>query len=234
MVKKFSEIVPINNVKTFISDLQFIDIFDDSNEKVLYHYTSGEGLKSIIENKALWITKGEFLNDRGEIRYTHNLILKIIDEFMSENPKDEEWEFKKFIEKGIDNGRFLVESYILSLSTNNDSNLLWSNYARNDGYNIGFCYPNIKNALSQALENDEVLSEGVVISNSVLYDEEQQREHLFKEIVDLYKIYILLRKNNELDNFYKLANKIVVNIYIYIYIHCFLRQIALNKRKNLE
>jgi hypothetical protein len=35
----------------------------------VYHYTTNEGLKGIIESKSLWATGGYYLNDTSEIEY---------------------------------------------------------------------------------------------------------------------------------------------------------------------
>lgn len=210
---KFTEIIPINNVEEFTSKIQYQYLLDKQKARVLYHYTSGEGLNSIINNESLWITKSNFLNDKGEIKYTFDLLLEIIDELMSNNPTEEEWDFKKFIKKGIDKGKFLAEAYILSLSTNYDSNLLWSNYSKNDGYNIGFSYPDIENTLEKSCENED--STILVLSNEIIYDEVKQRALLINEIANLYKIYIYCRKNSKLDDFYEYSNTIVANIFFH-------------------
>ncbi len=41
---------------------------------VLYHYTTAEGLKGIIENEELWATSAYYLNDSAEILYGYRLL----------------------------------------------------------------------------------------------------------------------------------------------------------------
>ena len=218
MVNKFSEIYPISDVNEFIADIKYVYIDQKKEEMILYHYTSGESLKGIIEDKELRITKSEFLNDKGEIKYTHSTIIKIIDEFISDNPAEEEVEFKKVIQTGIDTEEFLADSYVMPLSTNKDSNLLWSNYANNDGYNMGFRYPGIEKILNENINgNKDDASEqvSVILSSKVIYDEEQQRTFLCKEIIDMYKIYMYCRKTEQLHKFYEYISKSKVNIFLH-------------------
>ena len=41
---------------------------------VLYHYTTADGLKGIVENHELWATSAYYLNDLTEIMYGYQLI----------------------------------------------------------------------------------------------------------------------------------------------------------------
>jgi hypothetical protein len=40
----------------------------DSVSGTIYHYTSAEGLRGIIENSEIWLTNVEFLNDKTECK----------------------------------------------------------------------------------------------------------------------------------------------------------------------
>lgn len=218
MESKFSEIATVDDVDKFIEKINYVYIEQKKEERILYHYTSGESLKGIIEDEELRITKSEFLNDKGEIKYTHSTILKIIDEFMASNPSEEEDGFKSLIERGIDEEVFLADSYVMPFSTNKDSNLLWSNYANNDGYNIGFRYPDIEEILNLNINGskDKFLDQGaVVLSNNVIYDEDKQKEYLSREIICMYKIYIYCKKNEQLDKFFEYISKNKVNIFLH-------------------
>ncbi|GKX64871.1 DUF2971 domain-containing protein [Inconstantimicrobium mannanitabidum] len=218
MESKFSEIATVDDVNKFIEKINYVYIDQKKEERILYHYTSGESLKGIIEDEELRITKSEFLNDKGEIKYTHSTILKIIDEFMASNPSEEEDGFKSLIERGIDEEEFLADSYVMPFSTNKDSNLLWSNYANNDGYNIGFRYPEIEEILNLNINGskDKFLDQAaVVLSNNVIYDEDKQREYLSTEIICMYKIYIYCKKNEQLDKFFEYISKNKVNIFLH-------------------
>lgn len=54
---------------------QLIDVFFKKNEtaedenKIIYQYTTWNGLKGIIESECLWLTDYQFLNDISEVNY---------------------------------------------------------------------------------------------------------------------------------------------------------------------
>ena len=54
----------------------------------IYHYTSIQGLKGILESKSLWLTHYKFLNDPNEMRYcsndNHSITLKLIEVLTNE------------------------------------------------------------------------------------------------------------------------------------------------------
>ena len=48
---------------------------------ILYHYTTAEGLRGIIEDKAIWASDYRFLNDATEFEYGMSLFDKIFVSF---------------------------------------------------------------------------------------------------------------------------------------------------------
>ena len=42
--------------------------------ETLHHYTNAAGLQGILKSKSLWASDWNFLNDRSELVYSHNLI----------------------------------------------------------------------------------------------------------------------------------------------------------------
>ena len=46
----------------------------------LFHYTTIEGLKGILENRCVWSTHFEYLNDSTEVIYGQTLAKKVIHE----------------------------------------------------------------------------------------------------------------------------------------------------------
>lgn len=216
MENKFKDIKPIKDIEGFYSSLyqDELELFWD--ERTLFHYTSGQVLKSIIDNKELWITKSEFLNDKDEIKYAIEVLFKIIDDFTDENPSVEEQVFKLWIKQSLETQNFTIDAYILSLSTNEDSNLLWSNYAENEGYNIGFNYKDLFCALTNNVETKYGKQLGI-FPYLVIYDPKKHEELLRKEVINLYKIY-LYAYNSDKDKeniYYKYSGKTLTNILIY-------------------
>ncbi|MCB2339603.1 DUF2971 domain-containing protein [Clostridium estertheticum] len=109
---------------------------DISNLIDLYHYTSASALKSIIQNKSIYMSKSDFMNDAQEIKYALSIVERITKEHttLTEELKN------KICDQLIDLRKdyFFGNIFILSFSKEPDSLALWSNYGREDGYNIKF------------------------------------------------------------------------------------------------
>lgn len=126
----------------------------------LYHYTSAEGLKSIIENKAIRFSDYRFLNDIDELEYGKDVFSQVLSELETEMS-----EYSNYISQwkeelnSIENGRLKYlrpvsqsengginciqcESenyhyYLLSLTTLSDNKDMWNMYSgTNPGYRI--------------------------------------------------------------------------------------------------
>ena len=128
--------------------------------KTLYHYTSADGLKSIIENKSIRFSDYRFLNDIDEIEYGKKVFRQVLDEIRNEIPQYSEyisqWEDElQAVEQGkiqylkpvspAENGaingiRCTSENfhyYLLSLTTLSDNKDMWNMYSGNNpGYRI--------------------------------------------------------------------------------------------------
>ncbi|MEC3651400.1 DUF2971 domain-containing protein [Bacillus subtilis] len=166
-----------------------------SGPKILYHYTNIYGLEGILKNKEFWVSNASFLNDKTEIRYTLALSREILLKLCEERQIDES-EYLSFFEVFVKSRleEISLEYYLLSFCTNPDSNLLWSNYSNNDGYNISFKFPDIG-----VDYQDET---GVYPwSAYVIYDKNEQRKILKEYIERIIEIvdYIGSLETEELE-----------------------------------
>lgn len=106
----------------------------------LYHYTSLQSLKSIIETNIIWASNSFFLNDSKEIIHLEEFLKEALSSILDSpnvtiTKKDK---FEKMI-KDIYNWAidyYKSRLYVLSLTDKSDSLPLWLNYGANDGYNI--------------------------------------------------------------------------------------------------
>lgn len=129
------------------------------NNDVIYHYTSPDGLKSIIENGSLWFGDARFLNDSNEIDYATNLLKDRIEKKkdsikpmyykrIKEICEDPIGYLSKisFATKDLEGAEYGIEDginrfYICSFSKLSDSLPMWNYYSKTDsksGYCIGF------------------------------------------------------------------------------------------------
>src|SRR4030042_493883 len=54
----------------------------------LYHYTSIDGLKGILDSRCLLASQIHFLNDTQEFKYSFDILKKLISEFKGRLPKE--------------------------------------------------------------------------------------------------------------------------------------------------
>ena len=124
-------------------------IQDVSEDSIIYHYTSPEGLLGITDKQCLWATDINYLNDSSESRYVYLLVSNIL------KSKSESWnkDFQESlslrcehqIKKYDISNRLLfadkTDVYVISFSLDRDNLNMWKYYTKNAGnvgYNIGF------------------------------------------------------------------------------------------------
>lgn len=101
---------------------------------ILYHYTSGQGFKGIIESKQLHCTNIHFLNDPSENKYHFEVLHSVLDE----NSKCHTI-YNKFHDKVFDRCFYDSDNiFLLSFCESRDSLTMWKYYAKGNGYCIGF------------------------------------------------------------------------------------------------
>lgn len=183
-----------------------------ANEKTqyrgeIYHYTSANGLKGIIESKKLWFTNAKFLNDYSENNYIFTLLPKspdtyneaIIDEIFFKDIQDVTNSYKTgiFYQQG-NNRLFADHVYVASFSKSEDNLEMWNYYTKDInsiGYNIGFTSCPFQ-------VNSNVLK---FIYGEVIYDMNTQQE-LVKKLVlkydSIYRRFHEYIKNNKKSRIY--------------------------------
>src|SRR5947209_2490740 len=69
------------------SELQFSDHIPNPevSDYGLFHYTTSEGLRGIIETNCIWATAATYLNDASEIAYGYTVLDEVISEWEKAN-----------------------------------------------------------------------------------------------------------------------------------------------------
>ena len=101
----------------------------DPCEGMIYHYTSNEGLRGIIENSAIWLTNVAFVNDTTECRALQEEKNLFNDNGFTNEYVKNRW--KKFIR----NPDTDYDTYIASFSSGKKSLDQWRAYGN---FRIGF------------------------------------------------------------------------------------------------
>ncbi|MDN7243080.1 DUF2971 domain-containing protein [Planococcus sp. N028] len=161
-------------------------------EQTLYHYTGLPSLMGMIETNQLWMSKGTFLNDSSELIY-FSRVLEFVVRKLENRKHTSLWrlyirELERimghFMEEVKENG---FEVYIFSLSRAQDSLALWYNYAKGEGYNIGF-------SAEQLFHKVSGFSTGPMLHGYVMYGRQEQEEVLIEllqktfELVEPYEV----------------------------------------------
>jgi hypothetical protein len=138
----FDRILKFHHEREFITPKQM------PPRGLLYHYTTADGLKGIIENNELWATSAYFLNDSAEITYGYGVLKEVLDAWLAKNPRPEE-----SLTLGLVRGllkwfgddllkRTVIDPIYLACFCEDD-NLLsqWRTYGQSGGYSLGFTVP---------------------------------------------------------------------------------------------
>lgn len=175
---------------------------------LVYHYTSPQAALSILQNKTLWFTDCEFLNDPAELAYCYELYNQAWVEVCRELGISEERIPRKITEhansyeckaEASDELGFDVPAryYVLSTSSAADSTALWSNYAgrrARAGYALGFdakCLMDVLQNIATSAEEYGMLIE--VSCGEVVYDRDRQLrilKPLIRDYLGMQGVYL--------------------------------------------
>jgi len=109
-------------------------------EKILYHYTNQKGLLGILQNREIWATHSQYLNDEREFLHALDLCKTEIADRKSK--LDAESETARVLSRMEDVSKWSPETtnlFVSSFSEEPDSLPQWRAYGRGGtGYAIGF------------------------------------------------------------------------------------------------
>lgn len=154
----------------------------------VYHYTTADGLKGIIESKRLWASGAYFLNDTSEIEYGCELTARILEE-SAVAPETE------FIGKVLDKARSILmdpiqretrtATYYVACFCETD-NLLsqWRTYGRQGGFAPGFRVADTRHLRSEPMTST---------FGKVLYDKAEQLGLIHDLVI---KVLSLLKRDD--------------------------------------
>lgn len=111
----------------------------------LFHYTTADGLKGIVEKNELWATSAYYLNDTAEIIYGYGVLAEVLKDWISSCGLPERslsLGVAKQLQDGFGNQLFnrnIINPIYLACFCE-DGNLLsqWRAYGQSGGYSIGF------------------------------------------------------------------------------------------------
>lgn len=136
------------------------------DSSTIYHYTSLDNLKNIVENQSLYFTNLFYLNDKSEFKYGVDFLRKVVADL-----KPEYKIIADLIDRHLEN-KFNSNRYVFCFSLKSDLKSQWTEYGdRGQGVSIGFKRANLDDCLAS-----------IVSQTHIDYDEKYQFEK-FKEII---------------------------------------------------
>lgn len=137
-----------------------------AQSSLLYHYTTGAGLKGIIESRNFWATHYKFLNDTSECKFVGQLVRApllelVIEEFKQQESQLDPEEAADIIWRTMTIALDklwppFIASFCRHSTKNSADGLLsqWRSYANDRGY----CLCLDENELTSALRTDEKIA----------------------------------------------------------------------------
>jgi len=162
-----------------------------TSDQLIYHYTNCDALLSIINDYKFWFSSIEVMNDKEEVDYSISIFEKSLNVINIPDIKRDEYQnrFKTFKKLSA------INTFALSLSLCNDLLILWNNYAKNDGYNLGLQLESLLTTLRN--KNIEILGDNscILVNGCILYNENDQINLFSKLLIE----YHTLQTNKDLQ-----------------------------------
>lgn len=162
--------------------------------KKLYHYTTADNSKSILESNLLWVSHSNYLDDKMEIRYISTVLDGVIEYLKKEKQLydigfNHQWFIYNTILKTLEaqrdeykHGLSLIDGHIflLSLTDNNDNKYLIEHYCNQQGTVLEF-----ENKFNDILIDNKGVS--VFLLAKVEYNLEKQMLLIIDDINEFYE-----------------------------------------------
>lgn len=151
---------------------------DTSNDIKIYHYTTNESLKNILDSKYFRIKSYNYMNDTNEFKWASIIAVKHLSSIGADKHEIEAFENK------VKKPPFKY-CYIWSFTENSDSQNLFGSYGNKSGLALEFSLQNIMRKLSTINANgkndldDFSQGDGYVFPLHVEYNKKVQEEYVY-------------------------------------------------------
>lgn len=144
-------------------------------ELKLYHYTTLEGLKGILNSRSIWFTHTSTLNDPLELKYGKQIILDILNEATNNENEDNIKNLLKYLSVHVNAfNTMITQTYVACFCESENLLSQWRSYAaQGGGYNLGLRFQS-NTKFYHTLDDTE--EDSYVILRKMVYDVDEQRE----------------------------------------------------------
>ncbi len=140
---------------------KYLQLHQVTDGECLYHYTRCTSLLNILKTQKFFATKSSFLNDTKEMDYILHVTAAVVNELESESWRD-------LLTQQVVNTLEEMkrhDTFVLSLSTDQDSITLWAEFGEQTGYSVAFDGPELIRRIST---NQDIYCHGSVIYSAQL------------------------------------------------------------------
>lgn len=135
----------LRQVQKFHYDREVVARRGTPPENILYHYTTADGLKGIIEHNELWATSAYYLNDSAEIYYGYGLLTEVLDDWLKRNTRLanslsfglarhlRQWFGEDLLKRNV-----ITPIYLACFCEEDNLLSQWRAYGQSGGYSLGF------------------------------------------------------------------------------------------------
>jgi hypothetical protein len=157
-----------------------------TDELKLYHYTTLEGLKGILNSRSIWLTHASTLNDPLELKYGEELILNLIDKSNSmENDENIKHLLKHLSDFVKSFNTVTYQSYVACFCESENLLSQWRAYGdRGGGFNLGFRF---RSNTKFYHTTDDTEKDSHVILRKMIYDVDDQSKLISDYISSIIK-----------------------------------------------
>lgn len=174
------------------------DTWDYEPKHLVWHYTTGPALISILKNHELWASSTAFMNDTGEWLLADKYLREAKRQYPKAYPRVLE-SYLKYVGGWSESGDDPDESrYLLSGSQSGDSLTMWRGYAGTDevSYAIGLDRREGLAVLSPPEMHKRPVSKDASVSSwfDVIYDPVAAKNQAEKVVAEIYEDYDALTR----------------------------------------
>jgi hypothetical protein len=176
----------------------FADTFSDN--EVIYHYTSAEGLRGIIESNEIWLTNTAFVNDTEECRTLQKSNNLFNDNDFNNSYIENHW--NTFVKKPDESNNH----YMASFSMKRDSLEQWRAYGN---FCIGFNANNLVNLpfnLYKCVYSDQEIKDWILQKGKAAEWQGGFLDDNYKGAAAFHLIYVASRKHK--SKYYKAEEEV--------------------------
>jgi len=151
---------------------------------IIYHYTSAEGFKGIIQSKALWCSDVRYLNDYQEVVFGQQWLGKIFPRMKRDNPELAKSIIIRRAVRKLTSDE--ITAFVCSFCSKGDLLSQWRGYAGISGLSLGFDTNKIRE-----LVNIDIIP--------VVYKEDQLASNIVSAINKNYNLKNLEKNRSKLE-----------------------------------